>query len=65
LAGSVESSAIAETQPPVEGKTLPEFSLPAPKDAEHKAYLGITGRETFGIADIQAEVVIIEIFSMY
>jgi hypothetical protein len=55
----------AETQPPVEGAGLPAFSLPAPKEAEHAAYLGVGGRQTFGIGDIASEVVLIEIFNMY
>jgi hypothetical protein len=56
---------MAESEPPAEGSALPAFSLPAPKDAEHATYLGVTSRETFGIADIKAEVVLIEIFNMY
>jgi len=56
---------MAETKPPAEGTALPAFSLPAPKDAEYATYLGVTGKEMFGIADIKAEVVLIEIFNMY
>jgi hypothetical protein len=65
MCGLIGASAIAETKPPAEGAALPAFSLPAPKDAEHTTYLGVTGKETFGIADIKAEVVVIEIFNMY
>lgn len=65
IGGLIGAAAMAETKPPAEGTALPAFSLPAPKDAEHATYLGVTGKETFGIADIKAEVVLIEIFNMY
>jgi hypothetical protein len=47
------------------GGQLPEFKLPVPKSDEHQEYLGLAGRESFKISEISAEVVIIEIFSMY
>jgi len=50
---------------PREGAPLPPFSLPSPESAEHKAYLGLSGGGTFNIGQIKAQVVIIEIFSMY
>jgi hypothetical protein len=34
-------------------------------DADHGTYLGVTGNKDFTVADITAEVVIIEIFNMY
>jgi hypothetical protein len=55
----------AEVQPPAEGSVLPAITLPAPKDAAHQAYLGLTGKKAFTIEDIPAEVVIIEIMNMY
>ena len=65
MSGLIGASARAETQPPAEGTDLPAFSLPKPKDVEHQAYLGIAGKDTFKVSDIQAEVVLIEIFNMY
>ena len=46
---------------------LPEFDLPLPEAAEHVGYLGIEGStgERFMVADIKADVVLIELFSMY
>ena len=44
---------------------LPSIVLPIPKSAEEKAYLGLSGSGTFKIPQIKADVVIIEIFSMY
>jgi hypothetical protein len=55
----------ADSQPPAVGGQLPEFKLPVPKSDEHQEYLGLAGRESFKISEISAEVVIIEIFSMY
>jgi len=56
---------MAESQAPAEGASLPAIRLPAPKDADHETYLGVSGKKEFSVADISAEVVIIEIFNMY
>jgi len=55
----------ADSQPPAVGGVLPEFTLPVPKSDAHQKYLGLAGKESFKISEISAEVVIIEIFSMY
>ena len=55
----------ADSRPPGEGGLLPEIVLATPKSTEHQNYLGISGKDTFKIPEIKAEVVIIEIFSMY
>ena len=57
--------AIAESQPPVEGGILPEIVLSVPQNSELQQYLNVAGKKTFTIPEINAEVVIIEIFSMY
>lgn len=46
---------------------LPEIVLVTPKDDEHRKYLGITSEpgEPFQVADIDADIIIIELFSMY
>ncbi len=54
----------ADSQPPAVGGVLPEFELSVPRSDEHRKYLGVGG-ETFTIPEIKAEVVIVEIFSMY
>lgn len=51
--------------PPKKGEVLPEINLPVPKDQGHRNYLGLSGEGFFKISRIKAEVVIIEIFSMY
>jgi hypothetical protein len=57
--------AAAESLPPAEGSTLPAITLPVPKDAAHQAYLGLAGKKQFTVADIPAEIVIVQIFNMY
>jgi len=54
--------------PPAAGGSLPDFQLPAPKDSTDKNYLSVSGpffSGPFKIPQIKANVVIIEIFSMY
>jgi hypothetical protein len=47
------------------GGQLPEFILPVPKSNEHQEYLGLAGKDVFKITEISAEVIVIDIFSMY
>ena len=58
-------SANATPQPPAVGGKLPEIRLEVPQDTGHQVYLGVDGKQTFAIPEIKAEVVLIEIFSMY
>jgi peroxiredoxin len=44
------------------GDPFPDFQLPVPQDKAQQKYLGVSGKGTFRIQDIQAEVVIIQIF---
>ena len=57
--------ALAADEPPAVGTTLPEFRLPAPANPVQRTYLGISDATTFTIPEIKADVVIIEIYSMY
>ncbi|MFZ0135181.1 MAG: hypothetical protein WAK95_21800 [Desulfobacterales bacterium] len=57
--------AFAASAPPPEGGVLPPFELPVPAAPEHREYLGLDRKSVFSIPEIKAEVVIIEIFSMY
>jgi thiol-disulfide isomerase/thioredoxin len=43
----------------------PAISLPVPADADERHYLGVTQGDTFAVGDMAAEVVIVQIFSMY
>jgi hypothetical protein len=65
LGAALTPCSAAESQGPPEGASLPAITLPVPKDAGHQSYLGLKGAKEFTIADIQTEVVIIEIFNMY
>ena len=55
----------ADTKPPAEGGVLPSIDFAVPQMTEYQQYLGISGKKTFTIPEIKAEVVLIEIFSMY
>lgn len=50
---------------PVAGDTFPDIEFKKPSGSGDKEYLGLKGWGNFKIADIKAEVVIIELFSMY
>jgi hypothetical protein len=54
----------AAATPPV-GGTLPDFSLPIPKDPAERNYLGFSGDGLFRAPQIKAKVVVIEVFSLY
>ncbi|MFC1515877.1 peroxiredoxin family protein [Thermodesulfobacteriota bacterium] len=56
---------LANTAPPATGDTLPEITLSVPQDPDLQKYLGVTGKKTFTIPQLNAEVVIIEIYSLY
>jgi peroxiredoxin len=56
---------IGANSTPRKGGTLPAIKLDVPKDPAHKSYLGLSGEGLFDISQIKAEVVIIQIFSMY
>ena len=55
----------AASEPPAVGGKLPEITLAAPQNIELQLYLGVGGKQTFAIPEIKAEIVLIEIFSMY
>jgi peroxiredoxin len=51
---------------PGQGDFFPDQSLPVPEDAGAREYLGLEqGGDTFAVSDIDAELVLVEIFSMY
>ena len=62
---AVVGFAFAEIKPPAEGGILPQIVLSVPENLELQQYLGVAGKKTFTIPEIKAEVVLIEIFSMY
>ncbi|MBW2265747.1 MAG: TlpA family protein disulfide reductase [Deltaproteobacteria bacterium] len=60
-----QAGSVAAQSPPEVGGLLPEIDLSIPKDPEQRNYLGLTGEGSFKIPQIEAQVVIVEIFSMY
>ena len=59
---SVNTFAAAERT----AEQLPEFELPVPSEENHRTYLGLESNSgTFSVADIEADIVLIELFSMY
>lgn len=55
----------AANNPPTEGQVLPDFSLPVSQRQDERQYLGNKPEGYFKIPQIKAQVVIIEVFSMY
>ena len=56
---------LAFPKAPALGESLPLFKLPIPEDTGAQSYLGLSGTGEFTISQIQAKVVILQIFSMY
>jgi len=56
---------LAASKPPAQGTVLPQFQLVVPDDSEAKGYLGLSGSGKFTVSEIDAPVVIIQIFSRY
>lgn len=46
---------------------LPDLQMVVPKNDQHREYLGLAGEpgDTFSLSDIEADVLLIELFSMY
>ncbi len=57
--------ASAKIPPPQEGQKLPEFKISFPGETSYISYLGLKRSEPFSVSEIPAQIVIIEIFSMY
>jgi len=64
LVGMAQLSHSAESY---DGSIMPEFTLVTPESEQHRDYLGLTTKagESFAISDIKADLLIIELFSMY
>ena len=58
-------SALAENKQPQKGGVLPVINLQVPRTPVDRNYLGLSGDGSFKIPQIKANVVIVEIFSMY
>lgn len=58
---------MAATGPPLTGEPFPDLKLPVPAESEHLKYLGLVpeSQPTFTLNQVKANVVILEVFSMY
>ena len=56
---------LPENKIPESGANFPVIKLKSPENSGHRSYLGLSGTETFSIPEIKADVVIVQIFSMY
>lgn len=57
--------ALTASKPPATGETLPSFKLAVPDNDQARSYLGLSGSGQVTVPQIDAQVVIIEIFNMY
>ena len=55
----------AEDSPPAVGGEMPQIIFDIPESLEHQEYLNVGSKRTFTIAEIKADAVLIQIFSMY
>jgi hypothetical protein len=56
---------VATGKHPAPGTVLPQFQLEVPEDAEARDYLGLSGSGGFSVSEIDAPVVVIQLFSRY
>jgi len=55
----------AAKAPPKVGEILPDFSMAVPGESADRSYLGLSRGGSFTIPQVNAQVVILEVFSMY
>jgi peroxiredoxin len=67
LLGMVSAVPAFCNEPAVTAEILPDLTLTVPENDSYKKYLGLTGKtgENFALTDIQADILLIELFSMY
>lgn len=59
------SPVLCAPNPPSEGEAFPEMRLPVPQKTDELNYLGIDEKDTFTIPQVKADLVVVEVFSMY
>ena len=67
LLGMVSAVPVFSDEPAATAEILPDLTLTVPENDFYKEYLGLTGKtgESFAVTDIQADILLIELFSMY
>jgi hypothetical protein len=58
----LQTHVFAAGKPIKKGDKFPEFKLSALEDPNHQTYLGVKGKDTFSVLDIQTQVLVIQIF---
>jgi peroxiredoxin len=56
---------LAANKPLVSGGTVATIRLPIPDNPNERKYLGVSGKHPFTIPQVKADLVIIEVFSLY
>jgi peroxiredoxin len=59
------TNSVFAASPPQKGDVLPKINLTIPENAGERDYLGLSGTGQFKLSQIEAPVVLVEIFSMY
>ncbi len=59
------SYSFAIEKSPLEGEAFPDISITPPENQNDIDYLGLKEKKSFKLAQIKADIVIVEIFSMY
>jgi peroxiredoxin len=58
-------AAQADNHTPAKGESFPDIAFVMPDKPFDKDYLGLKGKNTFKLSQVRADVVILEIYSMY
>ena len=61
----ISSLYTSAAQPPATGDLLPEMKIAVPAEREHRTYLGLSSGDFFEVPQVNADVVILEVMSMY
>jgi len=62
---AVSTASVCALEPPQVGEVMPELKLTKPVDSRELKYLGLSGSGEFTVSQIQAQAMIVQIFSMY
>lgn len=65
VAGSYSFAGVTPATTPGKGESFPPVVLPVPENRSDLAYLGVSGQGKLTVANIKADILIIEIYSMY
>ena len=61
----VPLKAVQAAGAPEVGAPFPSVAIPAPESPEHRNYLGLTRGDSFRLSQVKADIIIVEVLSMY